>query len=77
VNDEFEVFNTCPLANYSFSVFNRWGAKIFESRTPGKFWDGFFRGQPAEMGVYTFLVQYQFQDRAQTETRTGSFTLIR
>jgi gliding motility-associated-like protein len=77
VNDEFEVFNTCPLAEYSFSVYNRWGVQLYESRTPGVFWDGTFRGQAAEIGVYTYMVRYQFQDRAQTETRTGSFTLIR
>lgn len=77
VNDEFEVFNTCPLAEYTFTVFNRWGVKVFESRSPGVFWDGSFQGRPAAMGVYTFLVQYRFDDRSQTETRTGSFSLIR
>ncbi len=77
VNDEFEVFNTCPLAEYTFAVYNRWGVKLFESRTPGIFWDGTFGGDQAALGVYTFMVRYRFQDRSQTETRTGSFTLIR
>lgn len=77
INDEFEVYNTCPLADFNYSIFNRWGVKIYESDTPGKFWDGTFQGRPAQVGVYTFVVQYQFEDRAQKETRSGSFTLLR
>jgi gliding motility-associated-like protein len=38
-------------------VFNRWGELIFESTDPSQAWDGSFRGQTVNPGVYTYYVQ--------------------
>ena len=38
-------------------VFNRWGELIFESTDPSQAWDGSFRGQPVNPGVYTYYIQ--------------------
>lgn len=77
VNDNFEVFNTCPVLDFKYVVFNRWGAKMFESNNLGEFWDGKFNGQPAETGVYVFYLEYQFFNSSEKESLSGSFTLLR
>lgn len=38
----------------SFSVFNRWGQKIFETIDPTEGWDGNYKGKPCEVGEYVW-----------------------
>lgn len=40
-----------------FIIFNRWGQKVFETNDINEGWDGTFKGQPQELGVYVFYVQ--------------------
>jgi gliding motility-associated-like protein len=58
-----------PLAAYKatgllFRVYNRVGQLVFESRDWTKRWDGRFKGQPADMGTYAWILTY-------TNTETG------
>jgi gliding motility-associated-like protein len=58
-----------PLAAYKatgllFRVYNRVGQLVFESRDWTKRWDGRFKGQPADMGTYVWILTY-------TNTETG------
>lgn len=64
-----------------FRVFDRWGELLFESggfepndETMG--WDGAFRGQPVQGGVYIWHVGVEFTDGAREEF-TGNTTLIK
>ena len=41
----------------SFKVYDRWGEKVFETNDLTKGWDGTFRGQPCEPGVYDYHLQ--------------------
>jgi gliding motility-associated-like protein len=41
----------------SFKVYDRWGEKVFETSDLTKGWDGTFRGQPCEPGVYDYHLQ--------------------
>jgi gliding motility-associated-like protein len=47
----------------SLQVFNRWGGMVWDVRGDVP-WDGTFKGQPAQAGVYVYLLRY-------TDTRTG------
>jgi gliding motility-associated-like protein len=58
-----------PLAAYKatdllFRVFNRVGQMVFETRDWTKRWDGRFKGQPADLGTYVWILTY-------TNTETG------
>lgn len=60
----------------SFTIFNRWGAKMFESSDINSGWDGRWNGQPQPMGVYVYIVE------AVTPTgrrfyKQGNITLLR
>ena len=40
-----------------FKVYDRWGEKVFETTDLSHGWDGTFRGQPCEPGVYDYHLQ--------------------
>lgn len=43
---------------YTFSVFNRWGEKIFGTDVPGVKWDGTLNGTPQDGGIYFYQLLY-------------------
>ena len=58
-NDFFEVrYNEAFLNISLIRIFNRWGELVFESRDVlNDKWDGSFRGQLVNPGVYVFYVE--------------------
>lgn len=80
-NTKISPQGTCFFEDYIFTVFDRWGQKIFESNTPQQAWDGnLHNGQPAPGGVYTYTFFYRGyteEGRLATETRNGTINLIR
>ena len=62
VNDQFTVYFSCfaKLNIVSFQVFDRWGAKVYQSLESDAFsWDGTFNGKPLPVGVYVWMVEYE------------------
>lgn len=57
-NDLFLPLSNCPLGNYRFSVFNRWGTLVFSTTDQNTGWDGSLEGKPAPTGRYSYLVSY-------------------
>jgi gliding motility-associated-like protein len=64
------------IAQLSFVIFNRWGEKVFETNDPYLGWDGTFKGQQAETGVYVYMVNVTL-DNGLTLKRSGNVTLVR
>jgi gliding motility-associated-like protein len=73
-NDEFYAKCDKQL-NFSISVFNRWGKKIFES-TGNRHWDGKENGTPCAEGVYYYIVEAHFKNGT-SKTKSGTVTLVR
>lgn len=60
----------------NFTVYNRWGTKVFEAG-PGKVaWDGRLNGKPASSDVYVYVMKVRFGN-GDEETRSGEITLLR
>ncbi len=45
-------------AEYNFSIWNRWGEKIFETKTPGQNWDATYKGSKVPIGVYVYMLDF-------------------
>jgi gliding motility-associated-like protein len=60
----------------SFSVFNRWGNKIFYTTTYGAGWNGKFNGVTQNTGVYVWILEF-YDSNNKLRTEKGSITLIR
>lgn len=59
LNDDFGVALDGDVHRWSFLVFDRWGALVFEGHAPGQAWDGTVKGSLAPVGVYNWLLHYE------------------
>ncbi|MGZ3853810.1 MAG: PKD domain-containing protein, partial [Flavisolibacter sp.] len=64
------------IANMKFSIWARWGEKVFETNSKKVGWDGYFKGKMLPMDVYAYTLEVEFSDGTKT-TKTGDITLIR
>lgn len=77
VNDYFYPLNAIKADDYLFRVYNRAGKLLFESRDWKSKWDGTFKGEPQNAGVYAWTLQYRHRDTGKEVSQKGSVTLIR
>jgi gliding motility-associated-like protein len=76
-NDDLELFGPkAGIVNLSFSVFDRWGEKVFESNDPNFKWDGTYRDVMEKPGVFVYHLDITFNDGTSAHNR-GSVTLLR
>jgi gliding motility-associated-like protein len=74
-NDCYGIQRWGDVELEEFSIFNRWGLRVFTTRNPAQCWDGNFNGHPQPTGSYVYVI------RAKTfcgpVTRMGNLTLVR
>jgi gliding motility-associated-like protein len=75
LNDCFGLKYGGPNDKVEFSIYNRWGERIFFSTNPLACWDGIYKGVPQEIGVYVFIIKRE--GPCGSESEKGLFTLIR
>jgi gliding motility-associated-like protein len=65
--------------NYEFTVYNRWGEAIFESRNALVGWDGTYGPDAlqAPTGMYTYRILYKNPDLDERKVLTGHVNLLR
>ncbi|HQR00019.1 MAG TPA: gliding motility-associated C-terminal domain-containing protein [Ferruginibacter sp.] len=64
------------MKDYLFTVFNRYGEKVFETRDYAKRWDGRYKGKEQSAGTYTYRIRFM-TDAGWEFTDTGTVVLIR
>ncbi len=64
------------IAKMTFSIWNRWGQKVFETNEQSRGWDGKVKGVLQPMDVYVYTLAVDFSDGSKT-TKKGDITLIR
>jgi gliding motility-associated-like protein len=77
LNDIFSAIYTCDLDFYELRVYNRWGELIFMSDDPLIGWDGTFKAENAQIGVYTWYLLYKKEGADRREDLKGNVTLLR
>jgi gliding motility-associated-like protein len=75
INNQFEVYGE-GIEYVTMQIFNRIGEKIFESSNQEVGWDGTFKGELQNPGVYTYFVSVEYLD-GKVVDRKGSVSLIR
>ena len=76
LNDIFRVVNLKYQKLIDFRVFNRWGQQIYQTINPDAGWDGNYKGEPQDPGVYYYMVILGKPDGTQ-KYYSGDVTLIR
>jgi len=74
-NDELFVRGN-NITDLKFSVFNRWGEKVFETTDQSRGWDGKYKGELANPAVFVYQLEVICGD-GQEYFSKGNVTLIR
>jgi gliding motility-associated-like protein len=61
---------------FEWSIYDRWGEKVYESNDPLGGWDGSFKGKPELPGVYAYYLRVVFEDNS-SYAYEGSVTLVK
>ncbi len=75
-NDEYKTFFSYPPQEYVLYVYDRNGAKIFQTEDFNAGWDGRLKnGKPASEGVYVYYLKFRTA-RGRLIEKKGTFSLI-
>ena len=74
-NDELHVLGK-GISEIDWAIYDRWGAKVFQTNDTQGGWDGSFKGKKMNAGVFVYALQVTFYD-GQVQKYTGNVTLIR
>lgn len=81
LNDVFYLITRGEVELLDFSIYNRWGQRVFQTTgiaTDQNGWDGTFRGEPQPSGNYAYVIRYVATlPGSEPELTNGSVTLIR
>ena len=77
LNDNLYPLNAYKATDLLFRVYNRVGQLVFETRDWSKKWDGKFKGQPADMGTYVWILIYTNMDTGKKVQLKGSSILLK
>jgi gliding motility-associated-like protein len=74
-NDYLYVRSNC-IKSMVFTIFNRWGNRVFEAGDQNTPWDGTSNGQPMNSGTYVYYLRATMNDGSVVEKK-GNVTLVR
>jgi gliding motility-associated-like protein len=76
VNDRWLITNGNCLKSATAQVFNRYGAKVFESNDYKNTWDGTYKGNPLPDGTYYYVISFELINAKKVSLK-GSVTILR
>ena len=76
LNDVFSINSNAIQDIKQFSIYNRFGERIFYTNIQSNGWDGTYRNKPADPGVYFYYLYYTCAN-GQEIVRKGDINLIR
>ena len=74
-NDLFGAVHYGNIDSYSMSIYNRWGQLVFESNTINDWWDGSYKNQIQQGGLYVYYVRVEMNNHP--VLKTGQVQLMR
>ncbi len=77
VNDELVIEAPAFGDITSFSVFDRWGQRVFQSSSINDYWDGRLNGDRVQSGVYSYIVSAICPDTGKNVYTSGDITVMR
>jgi gliding motility-associated-like protein len=75
LNDCYGIKLWGVIMELEFSVYNRWGERIFFTKDPNSCWDGRYKGVAQDAGVYVYMIKAK--TFCSDTFKKGLFTLIR
>lgn len=76
LNDCFGIKYWGIIEKLEFSIYNRWGERVFHTTDPQACWDGRYKGIPQNAGAFVYMIRAKTLC-AEEVFRKGTFLLIR
>jgi gliding motility-associated-like protein len=77
LNDCYGIKYWGFIDEIEFSIYNRWGERIFYTKDAGGCWDGTYKGVKQDPGVFVYMVRARTSCESDFVFRKGTFALIR
>ena len=74
-NDILCVYSDC-LENFTFTVYNRWGEKVYQTQNQNICWDGTWKGKQLNSAVFVYVLD-GYLINGQLVEQKGNISLIR
>ena len=74
-NDVLKVYGGC-IKDLQFSIYDRWGEKVFETSDPNIGWDGKYRNEVMNTAVFVYRLEVTLLT-GETISKKGNVSLIR
>ena len=75
-NDCYRVKHWGTILELEFSIYNRWGERLFFTRNPNDCWDGRYKGELQNPAVFVYMIKAKTTCTNEI-FRKGTFALIR
>lgn len=75
-NNVYQIIAGQDIAGIAFKIIDRWGNILFESEDKEFQWDGSYKGQKCNNGVYAYFVDVSYSN-GKKEKLSGNITIIR
>ncbi|MBI9039733.1 MAG: gliding motility-associated C-terminal domain-containing protein, partial [Bacteroidales bacterium] len=76
LNDKFRLIaENLPEEQFQMKIYNRWGQMIFETNDIEEGWDGTYKSEICQEGVYVWIVVSSEKDN--NVLNKGTVTLVR
>ena len=77
LNDYLYPLVAYRVSGMQFSVYNRFGQRVYYTETPFQKWDGRFKGEESPTGTYVWQLRYTDMQTGQKVYQKGTVILIR
>ena len=76
LNDQFGISNLFLIQSMEyFEIYDRWGSKMWETNVISDTWDGSFKGNAVNPGMYIYKVKYTCRDNEYV--KVDNFSVLR
>jgi gliding motility-associated-like protein len=77
LNKELHILPKSEISKVDLKIFNRYGQVVFATNDVNKKWDGTFKNQPCDEGIYFYWFTYNCPFQNKRVEEKGDITLIR
>lgn len=77
LNDIFRIIASSKINLDVFTIYNRWGQRVFEYDKQLLGWDGKFKNVDCDMGTYYYYIKYRINGKPDILWKKGNVELVR
>ncbi len=76
-NDEIKVMTANDITLENYRIYNRWGEKVFETNDIDQGWDGIYKGEIQDIGIYVYYINATDNTTNTQVELKGNITLLK